>query len=57
MNSSINKFNPFPTIAGYNQVDELKNFIQVCPKEMLDKLKNPILIKNLKEKFMKLEKK
>ena len=27
MNSSINKFNPFPTIAGYNQVDELKNFI------------------------------
>ena len=22
--------------------DELKNFIQVCPKEMIDKLKNPI---------------
>ena len=27
MNSSINKFNPFQTIAGYNQVNELKNFI------------------------------
>ena len=27
MNSSINKFNPFQTVAGYNQVDELKNFI------------------------------
>ncbi|MDB4860021.1 iron-containing alcohol dehydrogenase [Alphaproteobacteria bacterium] len=27
MNSFINKFNPFQTIAGYNQVDELKNFI------------------------------
>ena len=22
--------------------NELKNFVQVCPKEMLDKLKNPI---------------
>ena len=27
MNSFINKFNPFQTIAGYNQVNELKNFI------------------------------
>ena len=24
---------------------ELKNFIQVCPKEMLDKLKNPLTLK------------
>jgi glutamate synthase (NADPH) large chain len=24
---------------------EIKNFIQVCPKEMLDKLKNPITLK------------
>lgn len=27
MNSFINKFNPFQTITGYNQVNELKNFI------------------------------
>ena len=27
----------------------LKNFIQVCPIEMLDKLDNPILSKNLKQ--------
>ena len=25
--------------------NELKNFVQVCPKEMIDKLKNPISIK------------
>ena len=25
--------------------DEINNFIQVCPKEMLDKLKNPITLK------------
>ncbi len=25
--------------------DEINNFIQVCPKEMLDKLKNPITFK------------
>jgi len=25
-----------------NYDEELKNFIQVCPKEMLDKLSNPI---------------
>ena len=25
--------------------NEIKNFIQVCPKEMIDKLKNPITLK------------
>ena len=25
--------------------NEIKNFIQVCPKEMLDKLENPITLK------------
>jgi len=30
--------------------DELKNFRQVCPKEMLDKLSNPL---SLKRKFFK----
>ena len=25
--------------------EEIKNFIQVCPKEMLDKLENPITLK------------
>ena len=25
--------------------DEVNNFVQVCPKEMLDKLKNPITLK------------
>ena len=25
--------------------DEIKNFIQVCPKEMLDKIHNPITLK------------
>ena len=35
-------------IENYN--DELNNFIQVCPKEMLDKLNNPISLKlNIKE--------
>ena len=30
--------------------EELNNFIQVCPKEMLDKLSNPISLKsNIKE--------
>ena len=28
-----------------NFVEELKNFIQVCPKEMLDKIENPISLK------------
>ena len=28
-----------------NFEEEIKNFIQVCPKEMLDKLKNPITLK------------
>jgi len=26
--------------------EEIKNFIQVCPKEMVDKLKNPITFKS-----------
>ena len=26
--------------------DELKNFIQVCPKEMIDKLEHPITLKS-----------
>ena len=26
---------------------ELKNFVQVCPKEMLDKLDNPITLKKI----------
>ena len=25
---------------------EVKNFVQVCPKEMINKLKNPITIKS-----------
>ena len=25
--------------------NEIKNFVQVCPKEMLDKLENPIALK------------
>jgi len=30
--------------------NEIKNFVQVCPKEMLDKLENPIMLKsNIKE--------
>ncbi len=33
-----------------NFSSEIKNFIQVCPKEMINKLKNPITIKpNVKE--------
>ena len=33
-----------------NYDDEIVNFIQVCPKEMLDKLKNPISFKsNIKD--------
>ena len=30
-----------------NFKNELKNFIQVCPKEMLDKLDNPITLKKV----------
>ena len=30
-----------------NYVHELNNFYQVCPKEMLDKLDNPISKKNI----------
>ena len=33
-------------LSNYNS--ELKNFIQVCPKEMLDKLDNPISLNKLK---------
>ena len=28
-----------------NFEEEIKNFVQVCPKEMIDKLKNPITFK------------
>jgi len=35
-------------IKNFNE--EIRNFIQVCPKEMLDKLSNPISLKsNIKE--------
>ena len=27
--------------------NEIKNFIQVCPKEMLDKLDNPVTLKRM----------
>ena len=30
-----------------NYEEELKNFVQVCPKEMLDKLSNPISLKSV----------
>ena len=33
----------FKILKNYNE--EIKNFKQVCPKEMLDKLKNPISLK------------
>ena len=26
--------------------EEIKNFVQVCPKEMLNKLKNPVTLKS-----------
>ena len=45
MNSSINKFNPFQTIAGYNQVNELKNFgikEQIAKLETINKSKYKI---------------
>jgi glutamate synthase (NADPH/NADH) large chain len=30
--------------------EKIKNFVQVCPKEMINKLKNPITLKsNIKE--------
>ena len=31
-----------------NFESEIKNFYQVCPKEMLDKLDNPITLKSVK---------
>ena len=33
-----------------NYENELKNFVQVCPIEMLDKLDHPISLKELKSK-------
>ena len=33
-----------------NFTDELKNFKQICPIEMLDKLKHPISVKPLKKR-------
>ena len=30
-----------------NFENELNNFLQICPKEMLDKLENPISIKSM----------
>ena len=30
-----------------NFVKEISNFIQVCPKEMINKLKNPISLKSI----------
>ena len=32
-----------------NYDEELINFTQVCPKEMLDKLENPITFKSVKK--------
>ena len=29
-----------------NFTEEVKNFVQVCPKEMLNKIKNPISLKS-----------
>ena len=29
-----------------NFEDELKHFVQVCPKEMIDKIENPITLKS-----------
>ena len=43
-NSKISKY----IISNFDQ--EIKNFVQVCPKEMIGKLKNPITFKsNVKE--------
>ena len=33
-----------------NFTEEVKNFVQVCPKEMLNKLENPISVLNQKFK-------
>ena len=30
-----------------NFENEISNFVQVCPKEMIDKLKNPITLKSM----------
>ena len=32
---------------------EINNFIQVCPKEMIDKLKNPITLKSKLKRLVK----
>ena len=51
----INKKNPCDNIKDKienivikieNYDNEINNFIQVCPKEMLDKLENPITLKS-----------
>ena len=39
----------FSTNIIKNYDEELINFIQVCPKEMLDKLENPITLKSIKK--------
>ena len=36
-------------ISNFDQ--EIKNFIQVCPKEMIDKLQNPITLKSEEKKI------
>ena len=33
-------------VAIFDYKNEINNFYQVCPKEMLDKLDNPIIIKD-----------
>ena len=34
----------------YNWSENKKDFYQICPKEMLDKLENPITFKELEKK-------
>ena len=41
----INKVNSLKDIIK-NFKDEIKKFVQVCPKEMINKLKNPITLKS-----------
>ena len=43
-NSKVSKI----IISNFDQ--EIKNFIQVCPKEMIDKLQNPITLKSKEKK-------
>ena len=46
--SNQNKDSWMNMILNFNQ--EIKNFIQVCPKEMIDKLENPITLKSKEKK-------